>query len=216
MSNGRYNTRKRERPKEEKPIQIQSEKRIRIKSKTITEHQAEELTVKKKKEAPKPKAAPEPKEQAEEPAPINEELDEDIWNNHDKQVRVITENLVINLKNIPFLNELDPTCLKITNKLLGEGQYGIVRLGTYQGIPIACKSRRVFTLKERYVLQAYRELEFAAKLSLCRYINRYMGWVYCTRHKVEEKVKSSRSELYVVQPYIENADARNYLSKRGN
>lgn len=130
------------------------------------------------------------------------------------QIEVIVENVIVNLRNIHLLNELDSSLLTISTVTLGEGQYGIVRLGTYNGISVACKSKRDFTSRERALLQAYRELEYAAKLSLCRYINRYIGWTYCTRFSARKQKMNSRKELYILQPYIENADARTYLSKR--
>lgn len=116
--------------------------------------------------------------------------------------------------------QIDPKDLHISETVLGEGQLGIVRLGYYRGLFVACKSKRQFTRSDVFSVQAKREMMFAAKLSACRYINRYIGWVSCHRRHVEEKVSSGnymrdKQFLYIVQRYVSNGDARGYLEKRG-
>jgi hypothetical protein len=116
--------------------------------------------------------------------------------------------------------QIDPKNLHISETVLGEGQLGIVRLGYYRGLFVACKSKRQFTRSDVFSIQAKREMMFAAKLSVCRYINRYIGWVFCRRRNVEEKISSGnymkdKQCLYIVQRYVSNGDARGYLEKRG-
>lgn len=114
--------------------------------------------------------------------------------------------------------QLDPEDLQISETVLGEGQLGIVRLGFYRGLFVACKHKRQFTRSERFHPQAKRELMFASKLASCRYINRYIGWISCCRKAVEEKeygYKKDSPFLYIVQRYVPNGDARGYLEKRG-
>lgn len=114
--------------------------------------------------------------------------------------------------------QLDPEDLQISETVLGEGQLGIVRLGFYRGLFVACKHKRQFTRSERFHPQAKRELMFATKLASCRYINRYIGWISCCRKVVEGKeygYKKDSPFLYIVQRYVPNGDARGYLEKRG-
>ncbi|KAI7898617.1 kinase-like domain-containing protein [Cokeromyces recurvatus] len=120
------------------------------------------------------------------------------------------------------LGEIYPDDLLISDIILGEGQMGIVRLGKYRELLVACKTKRARTRREPFEIQAKRELEFAAKLSVCRYVNQYFGWIYCKRHKVEENLKydiasykkNKAKNLYIIQRYVPNGDARNYLDKR--
>jgi hypothetical protein len=112
---------------------------------------------------------------------------------------------------------IDPRKLKISETVLGEGQLGTVRLATYRGMSVACKSKRFNTHQDPYDIQARRELEFAAKLSLCRYINKYLGWVLCPKHWVESAYMGSNDAVrrfYIIQNYVSNGDVRSYLSKR--
>ncbi|CAO3610052.1 unnamed protein product [Mucor fragilis] len=112
--------------------------------------------------------------------------------------------------------QLDPEDLQISETVLGEGQLGIVRLGFYKGLYVACKSKRPFTRSDGFHSQAKREMMFAAKLAACRYINRYIGWVSCRRELVERASSYSKHtpSLYIVQRYVPNGDARGYLEKR--
>ncbi|KAI8646568.1 kinase-like domain-containing protein [Parasitella parasitica] len=116
--------------------------------------------------------------------------------------------------------EIDPNDLHISETVLGEGQLGVVRLGCYKGLPVACKSKRQYTRSYLFSNQAKREMMFAAKLSACRYINRYIGWVSCHRHHVEGKKPydygKDKQFLYIVQRYVPNGDARGYLEKRAS
>lgn len=106
--------------------------------------------------------------------------------------------------------------LSVLDTILGEGQVGTVNLATYKGLLVACKSKRSNTRLEPFHYQIQRELKYAADLSVCRYINKYIGWVYCPRYKVEKGVTDIRTrKLYVIQKYIPNGDARSYLDKRG-
>ncbi|KAI8971791.1 kinase-like domain-containing protein [Mycotypha africana] len=110
--------------------------------------------------------------------------------------------------------------LIVSDVLIGEGQFGAVRLGTYKGLEVACKMKRDKISHAPFEAQAIRELQFAAKLSACRYVNRYIGWTYCQRHVVEEskmhasKKGLSHPRLYIIQNYVSNGDARTYLNKR--
>ncbi|KAL9552981.1 hypothetical protein MBANPS3_003505 [Mucor bainieri] len=113
--------------------------------------------------------------------------------------------------------KLDPEDLRISKTLLGEGQLGIVRLGFYKGLYVACKSKRQFTRSAGFQSQAKREMLFAAKLAGCRYINRYIGWISCRRQLVEHRARvysKQTPSLYIIQRYVPNGDARGYLEKR--
>lgn len=107
--------------------------------------------------------------------------------------------------------------LVVLDTVLGEGQIGTVNLAKYKNLLVACKSKRSRTKREPFYFQIQRELKFAAKLSVCRNINRYIGWIYCERSKVEPDVndKYGVMKLYVIQRYVANGDARSYLDKRG-
>lgn len=116
---------------------------------------------------------------------------------------------------------IDPKQLLISKTILGEGQLGTVSLATYRGILVACESKRMNTHQKPYEAQARRELEFAAKLSLCRYIHKYIGWVLCPRYWVEPTtILAPRNSintpprLYMIQNYVANGDARTYLNNR--
>jgi hypothetical protein len=111
--------------------------------------------------------------------------------------------------------QIDPKDLFVYDTLLGEGQVGCANLAKYKGILVACKSKRRNTSTKIFNFQIQRELKFAAKLSVCRYVNRYIGWTYCRRSKVEEFAPETKSKLYVVQRYVSNGDARTYLNNRG-
>lgn len=113
--------------------------------------------------------------------------------------------------------QLDPGDLQISETVLGEGQLGIVRLGFYKGLYVACKSKRQFTRNGGFHSQAKREMLFAAKLAACRYINRYIGWVFCRRELMKKTSFYTRHmpSLYIIQRYVPNGDARGYLEKRG-
>ncbi|CEP17724.1 hypothetical protein [Parasitella parasitica] len=124
-------------------------------------------------------------------------------------------------KKTPQRGEIDPNDLHISDKVLGEGQLGVVRLGYYRGLIVACKSKRQYTRSHLFLDQAKREMMFAAKLSACRHINRYIGWVSCHRHLVEENKPNGyygkdKEFLYIVQRYVPNGDSRNYLEKRAS
>ncbi|KAI8091204.1 kinase-like domain-containing protein [Gilbertella persicaria] len=115
----------------------------------------------------------------------------------------------------------EPKPFIVTDHELGIGQMSLVRLGKFGQLQIACKSKRPFTNRESYDTQADRELEFAAKLSACRYTNKYLGWTLARKTQVEEEhlakpkmIKNERKTLYIVQKYIANGDARSYLYKR--
>ncbi|KAL0144850.1 kinase-like domain-containing protein [Mucor lusitanicus] len=112
--------------------------------------------------------------------------------------------------------QLDPGDLQISETVLGEGQLGIVRLGFYKGLYVACKSKRQFTRNGGFHSQAKREMLFAAKLAACRYINRYIGWVFCRRELMKKTSFYTRHmpSLYIIQRYVPNGDARGYLEKR--
>lgn len=106
--------------------------------------------------------------------------------------------------------------LVVLDTVLGEGQVGLVNLAKYKNLLVACKNKRARTKHKTFNLQIESELKFAAKLSICRNINRYIGWVYCRRDQVELDVKNNDSmKLYVLQRYVANGDARSYLDKRG-
>ncbi|KAI8333804.1 kinase-like domain-containing protein [Choanephora cucurbitarum] len=120
------------------------------------------------------------------------------------------------------LPELDAREFVVTDDVLGTGQMSVVRLGRYGNLPVACKSKRDFTNIAQYYAQANREMTFAARLSTCRYMNKYLGWVVCRKSDVEESSlmlsKSSPKQLppklYIVQKYISNRDGRTYLNRR--
>lgn len=120
-------------------------------------------------------------------------------------------------KGMLHQGQLDPEDLQISDTVLGEGQLGMVRLGFYKGLYVACKSKRPFTRTDAFHSQAKREMMFAAKLAACRYINRYIGWISCRRELVERASFYSKHtpSLYIVQRYVPNGDARGYLEKRG-
>ncbi|OBZ82020.1 Serine/threonine-protein kinase YPK2/YKR2 [Choanephora cucurbitarum] len=121
------------------------------------------------------------------------------------------------------LPELDAREFVVTDGILGTGQMSVVRLGRYGNLPVACKSKRDFTNIAQYYAQANREMTFAARLSTCRYMNKYLGWVVCRKSDVEESSlmlpksspKQSPPKLYIVQKYISNRDGRTYLNRRG-
>ncbi|GAA5796975.1 hypothetical protein HPULCUR_002353 [Helicostylum pulchrum] len=106
----------------------------------------------------------------------------------------------------PVLKSLriDNENLTVFKKVLGEGQAGIVHAGSYNQLPVACKTKRVGVVEEDFYFQIFKELSFAHKLSNCRNTVRYLGW---TIHD---------DKFYLVQRLIENGDARKYLFKRGN
>ncbi|GAN09299.1 hypothetical protein MAM1_0257d08824 [Mucor ambiguus] len=132
----------------------------------------------------------------------------------DKQAHSET---IVSFQNGPLQRgELDPKELQISETVLGEGQLGIVRLGLYRGLYVACKSKRLFTRSDAFHSQAKREMMFAAKLAACRYINRYIGWIFCRRELLERSSVYSKHKpyLYILQRYVPNGDARAYLEKR--
>ncbi|KAG0165665.1 hypothetical protein DFQ28_001717 [Apophysomyces sp. BC1034] len=113
------------------------------------------------------------------------------------------------------------------SKLLGEGHIGKVMIANYRGLPIACKCRR--SQKPRRVFHDHiaRELTFAAKLSVCRFMNPYLGVFECSpQHlKFSSSVdasgpaitatsRGSYKDLYIVQRYYEHGDLRDLMEKR--
>ena len=128
----------------------------------------------------------------------------------------------LTVKESPYLlkirrlgTELRHEDLVVMDTMLGEGQTGLVNLGKYKGMLVACKSKRFGTTFEPFYYQIQRELKYAADLSLCRYINKYFGWIYCPQYLVSKNCKSKNKKLYVLQRYVANGDARRYLDTRG-
>ncbi|KAI8364944.1 kinase-like domain-containing protein [Blakeslea trispora] len=117
-----------------------------------------------------------------------------------------------------ILPQLEAKRFVVTDVVLGTGQMSSVRLGRYGNLPVACKSKRGFTNTANYYAQAKREMTFAACLSTCRYMNKYLGWIVCRQSDVEEKSPTHRPKqapkLYIVQRYISNRDGRTYLNSR--
>ncbi|KAG2208747.1 hypothetical protein INT47_007846 [Mucor saturninus] len=111
-------------------------------------------------------------------------------------------------------HQLTAEDLQVLDIVLGEGQMGMVHLANYKNLFVACKSKRVRTKSDTFYLQIESELKFAAELSMCRNINRYIGWIYCKRNRVETDFKGNTKKLYVLQRYVANGDARSYLDKR--
>jgi hypothetical protein len=102
----------------------------------------------------------------------------------------------------------------LTDKPIGEGQIGKVYIGYYHGLPVACKAKRRKVCLENYESQVLRELTFAAKLSACKYMNRYVGWFNCP-DSTEDEDESAKRSICIIQRYIPNGDSRKYLYQRG-
>ncbi|KAG0743805.1 hypothetical protein G6F16_006313 [Rhizopus arrhizus] len=118
--------------------------------------------------------------------------------------------------------KIDSKDLQIDDHLLGEGQTSLVYKANYKGLDVACKMGRLQDLKENES-KIVRELDFAAKLYTCRFVNRYFGWIQCNpkevmTKKVLKKHTTSSSKLvlglFVIQRYFPNGDGRTYFHSR--
>ncbi|KAI9016492.1 kinase-like domain-containing protein [Phycomyces nitens] len=124
-----------------------------------------------------------------------------------------------------FPLQIDPKDLVIyRDKIIGEGYTGLVLKAAYKGIDVACKCRRHSRMRITYNQNIRHELEYAAKLSCCRFINKYIGLVDCVYSDMTflPKLKADAfrgnqevRDVYVIQQYYENGDLREYLEKRG-
>ncbi|KAI8886246.1 kinase-like protein [Backusella circina FSU 941] len=107
--------------------------------------------------------------------------------------------------------------IRMTDKTLGEGQIGKVFVAYYRGLPVACKTKRRKVSLDNYESQILHELTFAAKLSACKYMNRYVGWFNCPNENTQEENTSNggtEQSICIVQRYIPNGDSRKYLYQR--
>ncbi|KAI9357393.1 kinase-like domain-containing protein [Pilaira anomala] len=106
--------------------------------------------------------------------------------------------------------------LVVDGRIIGEGQTGIVTLGSYRGLPVACKTKRSRVNKASFYSDIFREITYAQILKYCRFTNNYIGWTYCESHEVEPDVPETKKhkKLYLVQRFIENGDARSYINNR--
>lgn len=123
-----------------------------------------------------------------------------------------SNNSDINLP--PITLSIDPQDLKL-KRILGEGQMGMVMLAEYQSVPVACKSRRAKRNKQTFEDAITRELAFAARLSVCPYMNPCIGILRCKQARGGRLIRGD--DLYIVQRYYENGDLRDYMEKlQGN
>ncbi|KAI8068986.1 kinase-like domain-containing protein [Thamnidium elegans] len=95
--------------------------------------------------------------------------------------------------------------LTVSNKILGEGQIGTVYEGMYGQTRVACKTICLEIGEEYFYFQMYKELVFSRKLSECQGVIRYFGWTF----------DDDNDKFYLIQPLIDNGDARKYLSQKG-
>ncbi|KAF7724469.1 hypothetical protein EC973_000978 [Apophysomyces ossiformis] len=116
------------------------------------------------------------------------------------------------------------------SKLLGEGHIGKVMYATYRGVPIACKCRRLLKSRRTFYEHIKRELMFAAKLSVCRFANPYLGVFECKPHQlrfsssakdtagpvITSTSRAHHSDIYIVQRYYEYGDLRDLMEKRAS
>ncbi|KAG1461696.1 hypothetical protein G6F46_001321 [Rhizopus delemar] len=118
--------------------------------------------------------------------------------------------------------KIDAKDLQIDDHLLGEGQTSLVYKANYKGLDVACKMGRLQDLKENES-KIVRELDFAAKLYTCRFVNRYFGWIQCNPNEVMtkealKKYTTSSSKLvlglFVIQRYFPKGDGRTYFHSR--
>ncbi|KAI7881476.1 kinase-like protein [Lichtheimia hyalospora FSU 10163] len=110
----------------------------------------------------------------------------------------------------PITLSIDPEDLKL-KRILGEGQMGMVMLAEYQSVPVACKFRRAKKNKQTFEDAISRELAFAARLSVCPYMNPCIGILRCKQTRAGRLVQGD--DLYIVQRYYENGDLRDYMEK---
>lgn len=123
-----------------------------------------------------------------------------------------SNNSDINLP--PITLSIDPQELKL-KRILGEGQMGMVMLAEYQSVPVACKFRRAKRNKQTFEDAITRELAFAARLSVCPYMNPCIGILRCKQARGGRLIRGD--DLYIVQRYYENGDLRDYMEKlQGN
>lgn len=108
----------------------------------------------------------------------------------------------------PITLSIDPEDLKL-KRVLGEGQMGMVMLAEYQSVPVACKFRRAKKHKQTFEDAITRELAFAARLSVCPYMNPCIGILRCKQTRGGRLVPGD--DLYIVQRYYENGDLRDYM-----
>ncbi|KAG2231192.1 hypothetical protein INT48_004379 [Thamnidium elegans] len=94
--------------------------------------------------------------------------------------------------------------LTVSNKILGEGQIGTVYEGMYGQTRVACKTICLEIGEEYFYFQMYKELVFSRKLSECQGVIRYFGWTF----------DDDNDKFYLIQPLIDNGDARKYLSQK--
>ncbi|KAI9249026.1 kinase-like domain-containing protein [Sporodiniella umbellata] len=112
--------------------------------------------------------------------------------------------------------------LSIGTELLGEGQTSLVYKAMHRGLEVACKTSRPQCLKESES-KIKRELNFAAKLLTCRFVNKYVGSVHChpsevmakdTLKRYTKSIDKPRNTLFIVQRYYSNGDGRTYFQTR--
>lgn len=160
--------------------------------------------------------------------------------------RVINKNRVVNQESEPeeecvFPLQLNPDDLVfLQTPPLGEGQNGKVGLAKYGGILVACKYRRPTKTRRAFDAQTTRELKFAARLSVCRFVNTYIGVVRYkgqrlrqtqalplqdqkpavnnnNNHHQQQTKKPAYAkspDLYIVQRYYANGDLRSFMEKK--
>ncbi|KAG2237511.1 hypothetical protein INT48_005547 [Thamnidium elegans] len=95
--------------------------------------------------------------------------------------------------------------LTVSDKVLGEGQVGTVYEGMYGQTRVACKTICLEIDEGYFYFQMYKELVFSRKLSECQNIIKYFGWTF----------DDDNGKFYLIQPLIDNGDARKYLFQKG-
>ncbi|KAI9274456.1 kinase-like domain-containing protein [Phascolomyces articulosus] len=104
--------------------------------------------------------------------------------------------------------------------LLGEGRTARVVTAKYGQVLVACKARRTNQPRTQFEQRLARELEFAAILSACRSMNRYVGVLTCKRSELIYKTKKrfmhakDETEHFAVQRYFKHGDLLEYVEKR--
>lgn len=129
--------------------------------------------------------------------------------------------VVAEVPDFPYPLKLQPQQFIFQKRTLGEGQMGKVLTASYNGILVACKTRRPSQARASFEDSLTRELEYAAELSVCRFMNQYIGVLTCKRSEITFEGPSTKKpntpnalEHFVVQRYFENGDLSSYIGKK--
>ncbi|KAI8390820.1 uncharacterized protein BYT42DRAFT_171215 [Radiomyces spectabilis] len=125
-----------------------------------------------------------------------------------------------------FPLRLDKKDLVFMQSSLGEGEHGQVAVAKYGGLLVACKCRRSNQSQLVYNRNILHELRYAAKLSMGRFINPYIGVfkaelseILCSDVEHNQRSPTEKQtntiDYFIVQRYYENGDLRDYLHKLG-